>query len=927
LLCSALLLLSPIAVAENIDAPSTDPPAILTDLQLVSPHDSDIADRAWEQVKRETEPVHWPVVKKQPAAALSPVSAAMVQEAEDALQSGDAFKAVQLLRQARELEPDHPAVLRSLGLAYAATGNLTRAASLLRDIAAADRDDVESLLVLARHSAANTSLKQVLTDTAELEAAGAPKALVDLYRARALDRLGYAVAATDRLAAALEAVGQGVDDELPTTVLREWRVAEAMLPKYTLDLGDMHLRSGDYDAAAKAYASLQPADPIERHRLAARRVFLSLLNGKPDAAVQHVISLLAEPDAIDRNAALVDYLAEQGVSPQRLATQLAAMLNERGVILPRLLALSRVADNDAVLAKVRVWLNQGDVSADRLVQAVSLLQFDDEDPADAAALSELLLLVAQSIERSPADAPSRARVAVQAIDAPVTLLRAIRLDAFQANDSDTRRLVEAVAYESAGRKRDALGVYATLLNSNAAFADELVIPVARLQLELNEGAEALALVGRPDVDREWPVFDASIRALAATGEAREALTLVDAYIKANGKSLEADMLRIAMIAQMGQPQEACNLLLRLISSNPSEEALYRLGIDLSYDYRAFFSRTLDAERMRRAFVTRLISNLPDTPLARIGMAQNIRGNPSRQEEARSLLLKVLKQDPDNTAAMSLLVELYDEAEDEVAAATMHARYAKAVGPGVDQALLLAERYIETGQRQRAVDILERTFVLQDEGVLPGPAMTGDDASMLLRELEAADPDRDTEARYLAMLRRFPDHPSLNNALGYRWAVQNKNLLQAEAMIQTALKADNTNHSLLDSLAWVYYKLGRFEKAEETQKRALQQMANFQARFRGIEREMGATIAILNDHMGDIYYRRGNARQALVHWRIAMDQNYSDEDMQLDPELQSLEGRVKAKLKALDEERPVPVADVPGPEAHGPKGHPADRPAE
>jgi tetratricopeptide (TPR) repeat protein len=55
-------------------------------------------------------------------------------------------------------------------------------------------------------------------------------------------------------------------------------------------------------------------------------------------------------------------------------------------------------------------------------------------------------------------------------------------------------------------------------------------------------------------------------------------------------------------------------------------------------------------------------------------------------------------------------------------------------------------------------------------------------------------------------------PSLNY-VGYELARLNKNLEEAESMIRLALQLDPKNPSYLDSLAWVYYRMGRLSKAE------------------------------------------------------------------------------------------------------------------
>lgn len=927
------VVLCPFRVGAEEASRTLSPPQALIEAGLLPMADAKLSERAamtWQQVQDAVQPTPWPEAKPKPAGALSLQGAGLVEQAEAQLAKGEVFRAIQLLRQAEQSDPAHPRVKRALGMAYAESGNLTRASSYLHPIATARRDDVEALLVLMRNAAQSESLERVLMYSLALETTGATSLLADSYRSVALHRLGYTAAATDRQAATVKAIDgfdfeqAGEDVDAPAVLRRELRVLQAMHPQLRIELGDLYLQSGQYDKALNAYADVTLQDPAARHLLGARRVYLAMLTEQPSVAMNQVIALLAADDATDSDAALVDYLVEQGIAAEALAMRISELLAKQGVNHARLLALASAAEKQVVLEQIGAWLSTGPVTVDRLKSAVSLVRFDDDVPADGKPLAELLVLIAERIAQTPDQALKRARIAVQGIGSPVSLLRALKAEAFTAASPDMQRLFSAVIYEETGRQRDALQAYRELMQaSEDRLVQSALLPFVRLELAVGNPEQAKEKLGEPTLDTDWPMFDLSLRAMSATGQSREAIAIIDEYIKANGRKLESDVLRIELIAQMGQPQEACNLLLRLISSNPNEESLYHLGIDLSYDYRDSFNRLTDADRMRRAFLTRLISNLPESPLARVGMAQNIRSNPSRIDEAVALLLEVLEEEPSNTLALSLLVELYEDTGDELSAEAAHDRYAMALGPGMSRALLIAGRAVSNGKMNRAKQVLDDALKLDEQGVLPGPAMTGDQASMLLRHLEAADPDRDTDALYVSMVRRFPDDAQLNNALGYRWTVENKNLWQAEAMIKRALQQEPTNHSLLDSLAWVQYKLGDFETAYTTQSRALMVLETQLARFNGLEREMGATIAILNDHMGDILYKLDDRNKALKHWREAMKQGYTEEEKLFDPELRSLEARLKAKVDALADDRPVPVADVPGPESYGPKGHPAE----
>lgn len=940
----------PSSVPAQADNQANEPdavalPQVLVEAGLVTAAVGESAERAgmtWAEVLVSVEPAPWPEVQDiKLVGALPHEAAELLNQSESAAKNGQAFRAVQLLRQADELAPNHPKLHRALGLAYAQSGNLTRAAHLLRAVAAADRDDVETLLLLSRHAAQSGELETTLTYGQALEQAKAP-VVADYHLAIVLAELGYTAAASERLGSVLNAIDSLDVDKLneqgkaPALLLRELMVIEQVTPQLRIQQGDLLLRSGADERAAEVYAAVKLEDAPARHALIARRVYLALRANDQTTAIDHVIKLLGRPEATDADAMLVGYLMDQGVPAATLTMRIEAMLKTKGITLPRLLAMAKVADKQRLLDPINNWLSAGPVTPQRLKQAVALLAFDDAKPADAMALADLLKLVAKLMQQSPEQASAYAHAAIEHLDAPVTLLRAIRSEAFVAETNDYERLLTAIAYERTGRVRDALSAYEPLLASDAALSQQALAPVVRMHLDLGQGEQAHALLGEPDEGTGRVEFDLAIRAMAAAGKPHAALDALDQRIKTQGKQLHLDLLRIEMIAQMGQPEQACNLLLRLISSQPSDASLYRLGIDLAYDYHADFNRIADAERMHRAFLTRLISNLPDAPLSRISMAQNIMSNPARVEEAEQLLLQVLEDEPKNAGALSLLVVIYDQTGDEVAAQAMFDRYTHAIRPGMTRALVMAERAIALEQMKHAVQVLDEVINLDEQGVLPGPALTGDQASVLLQYIETADANRDTDALYVAMVRRFPDHAGLNNALGYRWTVQDKNLLQAKAMIERALKENPTSHSILDSLAWVHYKLGQLDEAKATQSRALMVLEALLARIRGpqfdlpdeLTAEFAATTAILNDHMGDILYKLGEPREALDHWRVAAKQRYTEEEMRLDPELRTLEARVTAKIDAMANDQPVLVAPVPGPDAHGPAGHPSDlKPAD
>lgn len=119
---------------------------------------------------------------------------------------------------------------------------------------------------------------------------------------------------------------------------------------------------------------------------------------------------------------------------------------------------------------------------------------------------------------------------------------------------------------------------------------------------------------------------------------------------------------------------------------------------------------------------------------------------------------------------------------------------------------------------------------------------------------------------LKVLEKEPDHPQVNNDLGYLWADQGKNLEQARAMIEKALAAEPDNPAYIDSMGWVLFKLGEYERALEHLEKAVK-----------LERGEDSTIW---DHLGDTYEKLGRHEKAQEAWQKALEleqaKNHPDE---------------------------------------------------
>lgn len=155
-----------------------------------------------------------------------------------------------------------------------------------------------------------------------------------------------------------------------------------------------------------------------------------------------------------------------------------------------------------------------------------------------------------------------------------------------------------------------------------------------------------------------------------------------------------------------------------------------------------------------------------------------------------------------------------------------------------------------------------------------------------------------EADLLAAIEIRPDQASLLNYLGYSWIDRNENLERALELIRKAVALSPDDGYILDSLAWAYYRLGRYAEAVEPMEQAIGQMAS---------------DPLVNDHLGDIYWMVGREREAEIQWKRALSLEET-ESGEVDKD------RIRDKLvRGLD----VVLADEAGTDKAQPEGEKAD----
>jgi tetratricopeptide (TPR) repeat protein len=113
-----------------------------------------------------------------------------------------------------------------------------------------------------------------------------------------------------------------------------------------------------------------------------------------------------------------------------------------------------------------------------------------------------------------------------------------------------------------------------------------------------------------------------------------------------------------------------------------------------------------------------------------------------------------------------------------------------------------------------------------------------------------------EAEFRKILAANPQSAATLNYLGYMNADRDVRLEESLNYIKQAVSLEPTNGAYLDSLGWAYFKLGKYDLAEENLAKASLRM------------DSDPTV---QDHLGDLYQKTGRLKLAAAHWERAMEE--------------------------------------------------------
>jgi tetratricopeptide (TPR) repeat protein len=113
-----------------------------------------------------------------------------------------------------------------------------------------------------------------------------------------------------------------------------------------------------------------------------------------------------------------------------------------------------------------------------------------------------------------------------------------------------------------------------------------------------------------------------------------------------------------------------------------------------------------------------------------------------------------------------------------------------------------------------------------------------------------------EAEFKKVIAGNPQSAVTLNYLGYMNADRGVELEESLNQIKLAVSLDPTNGAYLDSLGWAYFKLGKYDQAEDALNKASLRMSS---------------DPTVQDHLGDLFQKTGRLKLAAAHWERALEE--------------------------------------------------------
>jgi len=324
------------------------------------------------------------------------------------------------------------------------------------------------------------------------------------------------------------------------------------------------------------------------------------------------------------------------------------------------------------------------------------------------------------------------------------------------------------------------------------------------------------------------------------GNAARAEQLLRDSIATNPQAVRSRNALGRLLVQSGRTREAITIYQGLVrDTGGNREALSALGL-LYYQIKDYVNA---ASQFRNA-----LKNSSDDQ-SRFYLAASLEALGDR-DEAATLYKQIDKKSPAYLDAQLRLAGMTLAAEDINTAEKRVKAIISDFNNSANAYMLLSSIYLNQQKFRALLTETEAALALPD---LPSRLLFNRAiAHEHFKEYE------EVESSLKQLLSSESNNAEALNFLGYVYAEQNIKLYEAEALIRRALTEKPDDGYYLDSLAWVFYQRGEYDKAIEIQIKAIKLISDDPTMF---------------EHMGDMLWKKGDKPGARNNWKKALTLNH------------------------------------------------------
>jgi tetratricopeptide (TPR) repeat protein len=446
--------------------------------------------------------------------------------------------------------------------------------------------------------------------------------------------------------------------------------------------------------------------------------------------------------------------------------------------------------------------------------------------------------------------------------------------------------IAAEAKAKSGRTREAQAIYRSLLELNPEDR-ESAASLIDLYEDDDQLDQALELLQRLEkLDPENPNIPERITLdLARAGRFAEAEKRARDLAAKRPENRAIRRLLAQVLFEKGSSPEGEKILRALVVEDPDDDATRRaLTGELMRERRFPEAKTFIDEGIRRAADNPKKIPARDAATVELGYLAVLQKDYAKAQQILAPL--AVKGTEVNPRAVRILVTAAREKED-FAAGLETARAAAAAEPDKPEwKALVAEFQHRTGDRKKAGEALAKLAASADiDDVLAAADVSArvkdfESSARIAREASVRFPDSsealfrlgaalersgatgEAEKTFQKLLQERPNDSATQNYLGYMWAEKGIRLQEALDLLEKAVAREPRNGAYLDSLGWVYFRLGRLEKAQTYLAEAKQREPD---------------DPTIEEHLGDLSERQGDVAKAIAHWERALELKHEEPD--------------------------------------------------